>query len=136
MGNFRIVLLLVFAFAQLLRATGDVPPKLTAEQYTHAEDLYWKVMARCCIRKPGAAGIHQQIERQVAEGRSDSAILADFARRYGGGPVNLDRQPAPGTGGWMILPALGAALVATGVLVKWGRKGWGKGSPRRLRKCS
>jgi len=82
-----------------------MPVPLTAEQYTHAEDLYWKVMQRCCIRKPGSAKIHLEIEKMVYDGRSDKDILADFSRRYGG-KVNLDRVPvARPNADWMLLPA-------------------------------
>jgi cytochrome c-type biogenesis protein CcmH/NrfF len=90
-----------------------MPVQLTAEQYTHAEDLYWKVMQRCCIRKPGSAKIHHEIEKMVLDGRPDQAILADFSRRYGG-QVNLDRVPvdSPKSGSdWMLVPAAGAAAV-------------------------
>ena len=92
-----------------------VPPQLSASQYRRAEDLYWKVMARCCIRKPGALKIHQQIEGQVAAGQSDEAILADFSKRFGGGPVNLDRIPRESTdlnSNWLLAPPAGIGLLA------------------------
>lgn len=104
--------------------------QLTAEQYTHAEDLYWKVMQRCCIRKPGSAKIHHEIEKMVFEGRSDKDILADFSSRYGG-QVNLDRVPVdsgrPGAD-WMLLPAAGAAAVF-GLLVFRNRRAKASSNP-------
>lgn len=94
-------------------------PKLTAEQYTRADDLYWKVMARCCIRKPGAAKIHQQIERQVFEGKSDAAILADFSARYGGGPVNLDHAARDSDADWMLaIPLASGSILAAAWVIR------------------
>jgi hypothetical protein len=66
-----IVLLLLAGLCGGIRAAD--PPPLTAGQYTRAENLYWQVMARCCLRKPDALQVHQDIEAMVAKGRSECA---------------------------------------------------------------
>jgi hypothetical protein len=132
MTRFLLPLLLA-----LCLSAADEPPHLTAAQYTRAESVYWKVMARCCIRKPGALKIHLQIERAVAEGKTDQAIIADFTRRFGGGPVQFDNPDNPSDGGWRdsvyrsaewaVLPGIGLTLWGFQTLV---RKRW---TARRLR---
>ncbi len=92
------VTIVLLAFATIDAEAAAAQPHLSAAQYRRAEDLYWKVMAHCCIRKPGALKIHQQIEMEVADGWQDREILADFSRRFGG-PVNLEQAPSESGGG-------------------------------------
>ena len=121
--------IVVLTAASVAVPNAGAAPRLSAAQYNRAEDLYRKVMARCCVRKPGAAKIHQQIEREVAEGWSDRNIVADFARRFGG-PVNLEQAPSESGGGksrgWLIVPTLCAAMVAGWAIARRGR--WGGNS--------
>ena len=67
----KTLLPLSLALILLSIARAADPPPLTAGQYTRAENLYWQVMARCCLRKPGALQVHQDIEAMVAKGRSE-----------------------------------------------------------------
>jgi cytochrome c-type biogenesis protein CcmH/NrfF len=120
----RFLPIVVLAGCSFVSAAADDAPPLSAAQYTRAESLYWKVMARCCIRKPGALKIHQQIERAVAEGKTDEKILGDFTRRFGGGPVQLDDSSTADSEGsvsqvveWSALPAVGIALCC-GVILR------------------
>jgi hypothetical protein len=114
----RLLLAIVLALCTSCISVADEAPHLTAAQYIRAESVYWKVMARCCIRKPGALKIHLQIERSVAEGKTDEAILEDFSRRFGGGPVQFDNPPGDDardsvsqSAAWGLVPGVGLTLL-------------------------
>jgi hypothetical protein len=116
----RLFFVLALAAAPVATGAEDDSVRLTAEQYTRAEELYWKVIARCCIRKPGALKIHRQIERDVARGDSDGAILADFYRRFGGGQLHLEDTP-PEQPNRIAAPLAGVAIMGGWLL--WRRVG-------------
>jgi hypothetical protein len=99
------------------------PPALTAEQYTRAENLYWKVTARCCLRKPGALKVHQDIEAMIAKGRSDREILAVLASRLGGLRQVLPDDPPPKEARWGFAAAGGVVLLIAGIVIRCRRFG-------------
>lgn len=110
-----IVLLFLAGLCFGIRAAG--PPPLTAEQYTRAENLYWKVTARCCLRKPGALKVHQDIEAMVAKGQSDREILAVLASRLGGLQQVLPDVPPQRESGWGFVAVGGVVLLVAGILI-------------------
>jgi protein SCO1/2 len=93
---------------------GEPSKPLSAAQYMRAEQIYWQVMARCCIRKPGALQVHREIERRVAGGQSDQAILAEFARGFGRQPIRFDQAQQPAEGRVWIIASAGSAILMAG----------------------
>jgi hypothetical protein len=100
-------------------ATGeDEIRPLSAADYLRAERIYPRVMAACCLRKPGALKLRQEIDVRIANGEPDRAILTDLSRRFGGQAARFDE--AQDNTSWFLTPLIVTAAAAA--LVEFSRR--------------
>ena len=123
----RLVLLFLCEVGLLTAKT-----RLSAQQYTRADDIYRKVLAQCCLRKSGALKIHAELEQRIAAGETDETILVDLSRRLGGGPVQTDEPISP-LGPTLAIAGIAGLVLASRFLMRLsaGTGITGARSPRR-----
>ncbi|MGA2712331.1 MAG: hypothetical protein ABSG41_04425 [Bryobacteraceae bacterium] len=116
----RALIVIVLAASPGSICAGQTKPLSTA-QARRVDMLYGSVIAHCCIRKPAALKIREEIRRRVTDGQSDQMILAVFAQRFGGQPLLLD-NPRLAAMDWIIFPVLGFVLWAGWASTSWTRQ--------------
>jgi len=123
----RLVLLFLCEVGLLTAKT-----RLSAQQYTRADDIYRKVLAQCCLRKSGALKIHAEIEQRIAAGETDETILVDLSHRLGGGPVQ-SREDIPAPAPLLAFVAIAGLVLAIRFLTRQSADNdiTGARSPRR-----
>jgi cytochrome c-type biogenesis protein CcmH/NrfF len=111
----------------VLALTGTALAQPSAQQQARIERLEKSLLAPCCYSEPVlyhrseiALAMKAEIERMVAEGASDAAILDMYKKRYG---LKILVEPEGRLWWWMnAIPIIALAigvLLAVHVLRKW-----------------